>query len=76
MSRGINGVFMRIIISAIILFSLSACSTNKSVLKIVGLDRINIDQESYDKPDFYLDSFKASNNRAPASIVKKVEVDK
>lgn len=62
---------MKILISACILIAITACSTQSILTQITGIDRVNIDQDDYEKPQFFIGEFKNQRvGREPASAVK------
>lgn len=69
---------MKLVYSAILITTLAACSSSKSTFTIAGLERMTIDQESYEKPEFFIGEYRAKQGRSIASLApnKLVQVDK
>jgi hypothetical protein len=68
---------MKLIYSAALIFTLTSCTSGKSLLEIVGMDRMEIDQESYEKPEFFIGDYNGKKGRSIASVAKKgPKVDK
>ena len=60
---------MKIFVSIILILS---CSTQRKLENIAGLERVEIDQKSYEKPQFFIDKASIHFGRAPASVPKVV----
>jgi hypothetical protein len=63
-----NGDLMKLIYSATLILALTSCSSSKSLLEIVGIERMEIDQESYEKPEFFIGEYNVKKGRSIASV--------
>jgi len=64
-----DGGLMKNLLLFSLLITLVACAAQKSIFNIIGLERISIEQSSYDKPDFFVGEFEQKKaKRSIASV--------
>lgn len=68
--RGVHMKTKLVLLASV--FTLSCSSIHQSLLSFTGVERLDIEQKSYEKPQFYMDNFnfsKLENHRKTASVV-------